>query len=216
MIQDRLSFMRFLGFSLSDKAPDAKTILGSSESTGLAVPRASGASPAQWRPCSPVSTGTSPGPVIWRWAGRSSMPPSWRRPSSATPDGEKADIKAGKTAGEIWPDKPAKARQKDGDARWTVKVSKAKPAKQGKPEQVDIAVPAFGYKACLWASPEEPCRDRLPARLHPRPEGNYRAIRKVGTGFRIDCATSRKTPWPGTGRSCAPCWPRQYRLESVG
>jgi len=69
-------------------------------------------------------------------------------PKQRNTDGEKADIKAGKTAGEIWPGKPAKARQKDVDARWTVKVSKAKPAKQGKPEQVDIAVPAFGYKAC--------------------------------------------------------------------
>jgi len=68
-------------------------------------------------------------------------------PKQRNTDGEKADIKAGETAGKIWPDKPAKARQKDGDVRWTVTVFKAKPAKQGKPEQVDIAVPAFGYKA---------------------------------------------------------------------
>jgi transposase, IS5 family len=59
---------------------------------------------------------------------------------------EKARIKAGESADEIWPAEPAKARQKDVDARWTVKFSKAKPAADGKP-QVDIAVPAFGYKS---------------------------------------------------------------------
>lgn len=67
-------------------------------------------------------------------------------PRQRNTDAEKARIKAGETAAGIWPDKPAKARQKDVDARWTVKVSKAKPAADGKP-QVDIAVPAFGYKS---------------------------------------------------------------------
>ncbi len=42
--------------------------------------------------------------------------------------------------------KPAKARQKDVDARWTVKVSKAKPAEDGTP-RIDIAIPTFGYKS---------------------------------------------------------------------
>jgi IS5 family transposase len=42
-------------------------------------------------------------------------------------------------------DKPAKLAQKDRDARWTVKYSKAKPRKDGK-KQVDLAIPAFGYK----------------------------------------------------------------------
>lgn len=38
------------------------------------------------------------------------------------------------------------AGQKDTDARWTVKVSKAKPAADGAP-QIDIAIPTFGYKS---------------------------------------------------------------------
>jgi IS5 family transposase len=67
-------------------------------------------------------------------------------PRQRNTDGEKAAIKAGKTADEIWPGKPAKARQKDVDARWTIKLSKAKPAADGKP-QIDIAIPAFGYKS---------------------------------------------------------------------
>lgn len=59
---------------------------------------------------------------------------------------EKAQIKEGKTAKEIWPENPARARQKDSDARWTVKFTKAKPAEDGS-KPVDIAIPAFGYKS---------------------------------------------------------------------
>jgi len=58
---------------------------------------------------------------------------------------EKDAIKAGKTAREVWPEKPAKAAQKDVDARWTVKFAKARTAISGKP-QIDIAIPSFGYK----------------------------------------------------------------------
>jgi IS5 family transposase len=67
-------------------------------------------------------------------------------PRQRNTEAEKVRIKAGEKATDIWPDKPAKARQKDVDARWTVKHSKAKPAADGKP-QIDIAVPAFGYKS---------------------------------------------------------------------
>ena len=67
-------------------------------------------------------------------------------PRQRNTDAEKARIKAGETAAEIWPEKPAKARQKDIDARWTVKFSKAKPAADGTP-RIDIAIPTFGYKS---------------------------------------------------------------------
>ena len=66
-------------------------------------------------------------------------------PKQRNGDGEKADIKAGKVP-DAWKDKPAKLRQKDRDARWTVKFSKAKADEDGKAQQRDIAVPAFGYK----------------------------------------------------------------------
>jgi hypothetical protein len=58
---------------------------------------------------------------------------------------EKEAIKAGKTANEIWPDDPAKAAQKDTDARWTVKTSKGK-AKTDGTVQSDLAIPEVGYK----------------------------------------------------------------------
>lgn len=66
-------------------------------------------------------------------------------PKQRNTDAEKADIKAGKVP-DAWKEKPAKLRQKDRDARWTVKFSKAKMSEGGKTKQRDIAVPAFGYK----------------------------------------------------------------------
>ncbi len=66
-------------------------------------------------------------------------------PKQRNTDAEKADIKAGKIP-DGWKDKPAKLRQKDRDARWTVKFSKARVDEDGKTRQRDIAVPASGYK----------------------------------------------------------------------
>ena len=43
-----------------------------------------------------------------------------------------------------WQHRPAKLRQKDRDARWTVKTTKAKP-RAGETPLVDLAIPAFGY-----------------------------------------------------------------------
>src|SRR4029453_865425 len=65
-------------------------------------------------------------------------------PKQRNTEAEKAAIKAGRVP-EGWAERPAKLRQKDRDARWTVKFSKAKPREDGAP-QVGIAVPAFGYK----------------------------------------------------------------------
>jgi transposase, IS5 family len=65
-------------------------------------------------------------------------------PKQRNTEAEKAQIKAGDVPPE-WAKRPAKLRQKDRDARWTVKFSKARPREDGTP-QVDIAVPAFGYK----------------------------------------------------------------------
>jgi hypothetical protein len=43
-------------------------------------------------------------------------------PKQRNTEDEKDAIKAGKSASEIWPDKPNKAAQKDTNARWTLKV----------------------------------------------------------------------------------------------
>ena len=49
-------------------------------------------------------------------------------PKQRNTDGEKRDIKEGRIP-PAWANKPAKLRQKDRDARWTVKYSKAKPSR---------------------------------------------------------------------------------------
>src|SRR4051794_1259467 len=61
-------------------------------------------------------------------------------PKQRNTDGEKDEIKAGRIP-EAWKNQPAKLAQKDRDARWTVKWSKAKPADDGSP-RIDLAVPA--------------------------------------------------------------------------
>lgn len=67
-------------------------------------------------------------------------------PRQRNTESEKARIKAGGKAADIWLDEPAKAAQKDTDARWTVKFSKAKPKEDGT-TPIDIAIPTFGYKS---------------------------------------------------------------------
>ncbi len=65
-------------------------------------------------------------------------------PKQRNTEAERAAIEA-RQIPEGWAEKPAKLRQKDRDARWTVKFSKARPCEDGAP-QVDRAVPAFGDK----------------------------------------------------------------------
>ena len=66
-------------------------------------------------------------------------------PKQRNSDDEKAAIKAGKRASEIWPDQPAKAAQKDTDARWTVKTGRRKNPAGAQRRMPDIAIPVFGY-----------------------------------------------------------------------
>src|SRR5215207_993857 len=65
-------------------------------------------------------------------------------PKQRNTDEEKQALKEGRIP-EGWSDKPKKLAQKDREARWTVKGSRAKPAEDGSP-RTDIAVRVFGYK----------------------------------------------------------------------
>jgi hypothetical protein len=68
-------------------------------------------------------------------------------PKQRNTEDEKDAIKAGKSASEIWPDKPNKAAQKDTNARWTLKLGgKVRYRPDGTPLPM-IAVPVFGYKS---------------------------------------------------------------------
>ena len=136
LINDRLSFMRFLGLGLSDRVPDARTIWLFREKLtkagaikGLferfdAALRAAGfiAMSGQIIDASLVAA-----------------------PKQRNTDDEKKALKAGLIP-EAWKARPGKLRQKDRDARWTVKFSKAKERPDGTKPPVDIAIPGFGYQ----------------------------------------------------------------------
>jgi len=69
-------------------------------------------------------------------------------PKQRNTEEEKTAIKDGRIP-ERWQDKPAKVRQKDRDARWSIKYSKAKVKDGADPKAfkpVDLAIPMFGYK----------------------------------------------------------------------
>lgn len=136
LINDHLSFMRFLGLNLSDRVPDARTIwlfrekLTRAEAIkGLfarfdAAPRAS---------------------VYIAMSGQIVDATLVAAPRQRNTEEEKAAMKEGR-APEAWTARPAKLRHKDCDARWTVKFTKAKERPDGSKPPVDIAIPTFSYQ----------------------------------------------------------------------
>jgi IS5 family transposase len=135
LMVDRLSFMRFLGLGLADPVPDANTIWTFREALKRAgaVERLFARFDATLRDAGFLAMG---GQIVDATIVAA--------PKQRNTEAERAAIKAGQVP-EGWAEKPAKLRQKDRDARWTVKFSKARPREDGAP-QVDLAVPAFGYK----------------------------------------------------------------------
>jgi IS5 family transposase len=135
LIKDRLSFMRFLGLGLADPVPDANTIWAFREALKRAgaVEQLFAQFDATLRAAGYLAMG---GQIVDATIVAA--------PKQRNTEAERAAIKAGQIP-EGWAEKPAKLRQKDRDARWTVKFSKARPREDGAP-QVDLAVPAFGYK----------------------------------------------------------------------
>jgi len=136
LINDRLSFMRFLGLSLGDRVPDATTIWLFQEKLTKA-----GVIEALFARFDAAVRAAGTIPMSGQIVDASLL----AAPRQRNIQDEKADLKAGRIPQE-WQDKPAKLRQKDRDARWTVKFTKAKPREDGT-KQVDIAVPAFGYQS---------------------------------------------------------------------
>jgi IS5 family transposase len=135
-IQDRLSFMRFLGLGLGDRVPDAKTIWLFREhlTQAGAVENLFARFDRHLAKSGYLAKG---GQIVDATI--------IAAPRQRNTDEEKADLKTGKIP-DAWTNKPAKLRQKDRDARWTVKFSKAKVKQDGKSQQRDIAIPTFGYK----------------------------------------------------------------------
>ena len=135
-IRDRLSFMRFLDIGVGDPLPDATTI---------------------WLFREHLTQANAVEKLFARFehllqekgylarSGQILDASLISAPRQHNTRAEKEAIKAGKSAEEIWPDKTAKAAQKDTDARWTVKFSQAKARLDGSPP-LDLATPVFGYK----------------------------------------------------------------------
>lgn len=139
LIRDRLSWLRFLGFDLGAATPDANTIRMFRE-----------------RLTNAGALDTLFGDFDRQLKERGYLPMGGQivdatlvaAPKQRNTEAERMAVKEGKSAAEIWPDEPAKARQKDTDARWTLKFAKARPAADGRP-QADIAIPSFGYKSSI-------------------------------------------------------------------
>lgn len=140
LIRDRLSFMRFLGLSLADPVPDANTIWTYREALTRAVIDGVPALEALFS----LYEATLREAGFLAMSGQIIDATVVAAPRQRNTDAEKAILKAGEIP-QDWKDKPKKLAQKDRDARWTIKYSKAKPAEDGA-KRVDFAVPAFGYK----------------------------------------------------------------------
>ena len=140
LIKDRLSFMRFLELGLSDAVPDANTIWTFREALTRATIDGKPAIETLFRAYEASLTQAG----FLAMGGQIIDASIVAAPKQRNTTAEKADLKAGRIP-EAWKDQPAKLAQKDRDARWTVKFSKAKPSEDGSP-RIDLAVPAFGYK----------------------------------------------------------------------
>ena len=127
LIKDRLvdplrgSTMRFLGLSLADAVPDANTIWTFRE----ALKRA-GAVDALFARFDATLRARG----YLAMGGQIVDATIVAAPRQRNTQAERAAIRAGEIPGG-WAEQPAKLRQKDRDARWTVKFSKAKPREDG-------------------------------------------------------------------------------------
>ena len=140
LIRDRPSFMRFLGLGLADSVPDANTIWTFRE----ALTRAKIAGQRAIEVVFERFDAALAAAGFLGMSGQIIDASIVAAPQQRNTDGEKRDIKEGRIPA-AWASQPAKLRQKDRDARRTVKYTKAKPSADGAPH-VDLAIPAFGYK----------------------------------------------------------------------
>ncbi len=141
LINDRLSFMRFLGLGLGDRVLDARTIWLFRERLTRAVIDGKPAIEALF---ARFDTSLRAAGYI-AMSGQIVDATLVAAPRQRNTAEEKAEIKAGRIPAE-WQARPAKLRHKDRDARWTVKFTKAKPDPGGTVPKADLAIPVFGYQ----------------------------------------------------------------------
>lgn len=137
VIQDRLSFVRFLGLSLSEKVPDAKTIWLFRESL-VRVGAIDNLFARFDKHLSRSGYLAKGGQIVDATI--------IQAPKQHNSQDEKQAIKAGEIP-EAWKDRPAKRAQRDRDARWTVKYSKAK-----KPTETSTSAPTKTHDIAIRCS----------------------------------------------------------------
>lgn len=144
-IKDRLSFQRFLGLGLDATVPDATTVWLFRERRvkAKAIDRLFARFDAALTDRGYLAMG---GQII-----DATVVPA---PKQRNTQEEKAAIREGRIP-EPLKEKPAKLRQKDRDARWSVKYTKVKVNDDADPKafkpidcsaKIDLAIPMFGYK----------------------------------------------------------------------
>ena len=114
--------MRFLGLGLADTVPDANTIWTFREALTRAKIAGKPAITALFERFDAALARAG----FLAMSGQIIDASIVAAPKQSNTDGEKRDIKEGRIP-PGWANKPAKLRQKDRDARWTVKYTKAKP-----------------------------------------------------------------------------------------
>jgi IS5 family transposase len=128
--------MWFLGLSLSDRVPDARTIWLFREKLTKAE---------AIKPLFERFEAALRGAGYFARGGQIVDASLIAAPKQRNTEDEKKAIKEGHIP-EDWKTNPAKLSHKDRDARWTVKFSKAKSRPDGSVPPVDIAIPVFGYQ----------------------------------------------------------------------
>jgi IS5 family transposase len=134
-LRDRLTWMRFLGLGLGDPVPDANTIWIFRETLTRA-----GATQRLFALFDQELRAKGYLAMSGQLVDASIV----AAPKQRTTRAEKQAIKEGRIPDD-WQARPAKLRQKDRDARWTVETTKARP-RDGETPMVDLAIPAFGYQ----------------------------------------------------------------------
>ena len=156
LISDRLSFMRFLGLGLSDRVPDACTIWLFREKLTKA---------GAIRPLFDRFDATLRAAGYLAMGGQIVDASLIAAPKQRNTEEEKKDLKEGRIPKD-WKARPPRLRQKDRDARWTVKSSKAK-------ERSDGSKPPGRHRNPGLRLPE-PHRDRSAVRADPHMAGDRR------------------------------------------
>jgi len=137
LINDRLSFMRFLGLGLSDRVPDAKTVWLFRERLTQA-----GAIDILFNRFDATLRNVGYLPMSGQILDATLVAAPKQRNTNA----EKADMREGRIPSGL-AGQASKLSHKDRHARWTLKFTKAKRQDDGNMPATDLAISFFGYKS---------------------------------------------------------------------